>query len=53
MNDLRKHQDSTFCWCNPLIVGDSIVVHHAADLREKDERAGKIDPAKKWEVVLL
>jgi len=39
------------CWCSPLETKDNLVIHHAEDLREAQERQGRTDPKKKWIVV--
>lgn len=36
LNDLRQHEESSDCWCEPKIDGD-IIVHNALDEREKYE----------------
>ncbi len=39
------------CFCSPLETKDGLIVHHAQDLREKDERQGRTHPDKKWQVI--
>jgi hypothetical protein len=39
------------CWCSPLETADHLVIHHAEDLREVQERHGTADPKKKWQVI--
>ena len=38
VNDLREHDDSKNCWCNPLYdQEDNIYIHNSMDNREKYE----------------
>ena len=42
INDLKDHQDSMECWCNPKIQimenGGVVVTHNALDMREYAEK---------------
>ena len=43
------HFANSTCWCQPLLAGDNLVVHHASDGRESQERTtGKGNPDKPW-----
>lgn len=36
-NDVREHDISRSCWCNPTEVADGIFAHHSLDGREQYE----------------
>lgn len=38
LNDLREHEESAGCWCEPVVNDDGVLVHNAADKRELYER---------------
>jgi hypothetical protein len=42
VNDLREHNDSRACWCNPTPDDDepSIFIHHSMDGRENTIEKG-------------
>lgn len=41
VDDLRDHEFSEDCWCNPRIEEDVVIVHSSADERELYERGEK------------
>lgn len=54
LNDLKKHELTQRCDCDPVIDWDrGIVIHNAYDKREEVEKAtGKsAGPDKKWKLV--
>lgn len=50
LNDSKVHSLSSECSCHPLC-REELAVHHAWDNREKYERQGMTNPAKRWRVV--
>lgn len=38
--DMREHEMSPECWCNPRITEEGVVVHNSMDGREKYENGG-------------
>lgn len=41
MNDLREHDTDGFCWCNPTVDDDLVVIHNSMDERETYEEGRK------------
>lgn len=41
IDDIRDHQDSIECWCEPFEVEDGVIVHNSLDGREKYENGAK------------
>jgi hypothetical protein len=37
-DDMRAHEPSLSCWCEPTDEGDAIFAHNSADRREQYER---------------
>lgn len=54
INDEREHEETTTCWCEPLVewsnpktgeaYSEGLVIHNAADCREIIEQAEQIQP---------
>ena len=44
LDDLREHDESLACWCQPTPDHDepNVIVHHSADLREQYEEGRKM-----------
>ncbi len=44
------HECNFNCWCFPIFE-NGVIVHNAKDVREAQERQGKVSKDKKWAVV--
>lgn len=42
IDDLREHEDSIECWCQPDEVEDGVIVHNSLDGREKYENGAPL-----------
>lgn len=38
VNDLREHDTIGYCWCNPEVDDDLVVIHNSMDERESYEQ---------------
>lgn len=42
IDDLKEHEDSIECWCNPYEVEEGVIVHNSMDRREKHENGAPL-----------
>lgn len=51
LDDLREHFAQVECWCHPFCECTAIVIHHAADCRERFERQDGEQHGSGWAII--